>query len=96
MQIAAHIAHEHHERFDGTGYQNHMKAEEISLYARCVAIADVFDALVSRRCYKSAWDPERAREEIVSQAGQQFDPKLTALFDSHFDEFLQVMERFPD
>lgn len=96
MQIAARIAHEHHERFDGSGYQNNMKAEEISLYARCVAIADVFDALVSHRCYKDAWDPERVRAEILSQAGHQFDPKLTELFNSHFEEFLHVMERFPD
>lgn len=96
MQIAASIAHEHHERFDGMGYQNNLKAEEINLYARCVAIADVFDALVSHRCYKNAWKPEHAREEIVSQAGHQFDPKLVELFDSHFDEFLAVMERYPD
>lgn len=96
MQIAAHIAHEHHEHFDGIGYQNNLKSEEISLYARCVAIADVFDALVSQRCYKSAWEPERARAEIVSQAGRQFDPKLVELFDTHFDEFLDVMKCFPD
>lgn len=96
MQIAAHIAHEHHERFDGMGYQNQLKEEEIDLYARCVAIADVFDALVSKRCYKNAWDPERARAEIVSQAGSQFDPELVELFDSHFEEFLEVMARYPD
>ena len=96
MQIAAQIAHEHHERYDGMGYQNHRKADEISLYARCVAIADVFDALVSRRCYKSAWEPEQARAEILSQSGKQFDPELVALFDAHFDEFLAVMEQFPD
>lgn len=96
MQIAARIAQEHHERFDGMGYQNHLKADEITLYARCVAIADVFDALVSRRCYKSAWEPEQARAEILAQAGRQFDPDLVALFDQHFDEFLAVMHRFPD
>ena len=96
MQIAAHIAHEHHERFDGMGYQNQLKEEEIDLYARCVAIADVFDALVSKRCYKNAWDPERARAEIVSQAGSQFDPELVELFDSHFEEFLEVMARYTD
>ena len=60
-------------------YQNNMKAEEISLYARCVAIADVFDALVSHRCYKDAWDPERVRAEIMAEAGRQFDSKLTEL-----------------
>lgn len=96
MQIAAQIASQHHERYDGKGYGHHLKKDEISLYARCVAIADVFDALVSKRCYKEAWTPEQAREEIVAQGGQQFDPKLTALFDSHFEEFLEVLEQYPD
>ena len=96
MQIAACIAQQHHERFDGKGYQHNLQAEEINLYARCVAIADVFDALVSKRCYKEAWSPEDARAEILSQAGRQFDPELTALFDQHFDEFLSVMQRYPD
>lgn len=96
MQIAARIAHEHHERFDGTGYEEHRSGENIDLYARCVAIADVFDALVSRRCYKAAWDPEWARSVILSQAGRQFDPKLVKLFDDHFDEFMEVMRRYPD
>ncbi|MDD6570997.1 MAG: HD domain-containing protein [Thermoflexaceae bacterium] len=96
MQIAACIAQQHHERFDGTGYQQKRKGEEISLFARCVAIADVFDALVSKRCYKDAWTPQQARAEIVAQAGSQFDPELTKLFDCHFDEFLAVMEQYPD
>lgn len=96
MRIAADIAWQHHERFDGKGYQNGLKEEEIGLYARCVAIADVFDALVSKRCYKTAWTPEDARNEILFQSGKQFDPMLTELFEQHFDEFLQVMERYPD
>lgn len=96
MQIAACIAQQHHERYDGMGYQHNLKADEINIYARCVAIADVFDALVSKRCYKKPWTPEDARREIVSQGGLQFDPELTELFDSHFDEFLDVMKRYPD
>ncbi|MGN1206061.1 MAG: HD domain-containing phosphohydrolase [Eubacterium sp.] len=96
MQIAANIAQQHHERFDGRGYQHNLKEEQICLYARCVAIADVFDALVSKRCYKEMWTPEQARQEIVAQAGSQFDPELTELFDSHFDEFLEVMEKYQD
>ena len=66
------------------------------IYARCVAVADVFDALVSKRCYKNSWNPQQAREEILSQAGHQFDPQITKLFDEHFDEFLKVMEDYPD
>lgn len=96
MQIAASVAQQHHERFDGKGYQNNLEGESISIYARCVAVADVFDALVSKRCYKKAWTPEQAKEEILSQAGQQFDPEITKLFDEHFDEFLTVMENYPD
>ena len=96
MQIAACIAQQHHERFDGKGYQNNLQADQINIYARCVSIADVFDALVSKRCYKKAWTPEQARAEIVAQGGHQFDPKLTELFDQHFDEFLGVMECYPE
>lgn len=96
MQIAADIAQQHHERYDGKGYQNNLEGENINIFARCVAVADVFDALVSKRCYKNAWTPERAREEILSQAGLQFDPQITKLFDEHFDEFLNVMHTYPD
>ena len=96
MRLAADIAWHHHERFDGKGYQNNLEGEQIGIYARCVAVADVFDALVSKRCYKNSWTPEQAREEIISQAGRQFDPQITKLFDEHFDEFLKVMEEYPD
>lgn len=96
MQLAAGIAWQHHERFDGKGYQNKLEGENIHIYARCVAVADVFDSLVSKRCYKNSWTPEQAREEILSQAGHQFDPQITKLFDEHFDEFLKVMEDYPD
>ena len=96
MQLAASIAQQHHERFDGNGYQNELEGERINIYARCVAVADVFDALVSKRSYKKSWTPEQAREEILSQAGHQFDPKITKLFDEHFDEFLKVMENYSD
>ena len=96
MQLAAGIAQQHHERFDGKGYQNRLEGEHINIFARCVAVADVFDALVSKRCYKKSWSPEQAREEILSQAGRQFDPQITKLFDEHFDEFLKVMEDYPD
>ena len=96
MQLAASIAQQHHERFDGKGYQNKLEGEHINIYARCVAVADVFDALVSKRCYKKSWTPEQAREEILGQAGHQFDPQIIKLFDEHFDEFLKVMENYPD
>ena len=96
MQLAAGIAQQHHERFDGKGYQHNLEGEQINLFARCVAVADVFDALVSKRCYKNAWTPAQAREEILNQAGRQFDPQITRRFDEHFDEFLKVMGDYPD
>jgi HD-GYP domain-containing protein (c-di-GMP phosphodiesterase class II) len=95
LQASARIAYEHHERFDGTGYHG-LQGKQISLYARCVSIADVFDALVSVRPYKVAWAPAAARKEILAQSGKQFDPQLVELFDAHFDEFLAVMARYPD
>ena len=96
MRIAATIAQQHHERFDGKGYQKNISGEQIDIYARCVSVADVFDALVSKRCYKQSWTAQNAREEILSQAGKQFDPSITKLFDEHFDEFLAVMEKYTD
>ncbi len=96
MRLAANIAWQHHERYDGKGYQNELSGENINIYARAVAVADVFDALVSKRCYKKSWTPAQAREEILNQSGRQFDPQITKLFDEHFDEFLKVMEDYPD
>lgn len=95
MQISADIAYHHHERYDGTGYMG-VKGEYINLYARCVSVADVFDALVSRRPYKKAWAPEDARAEILSQRGRQFDPHIVDLFEANYDKFLSILEKYPD
>ncbi len=95
MQISADIAYHHHERYDGKGYMG-VKGDDINLYARCVSVADVFDALVSRRPYKKAWNPEEAREEILSQRGKQFDPHIVDLFEENYDKFLQILEKYPD
>lgn len=95
MRISAEIARDHHERFDGGGYL-HKKGEEISRYARIVSVADVFDALVSRRPYKEAWDVNDAKAEILSQSGKQFDPAIVKLFEENFDLFIQVHKAYPD
>ena len=95
MQMSADIAFHHHERYDGKGYMG-VKGEDINLYARCVSVADVFDALVSRRPYKKAWDPEDAKSEILSQRGKQFDPHIVDLFEANYDRFLAVLEKYPD
>lgn len=68
----------------------------ISPYARCVALADVFDALVSKRAYKNAWSFEEAYREIVSQRGRQFDPKVVDAFVENFDRFKEIMKQYPD
>ena len=95
MDIAKKIALQHHERYDGKGYLG-IKGEDIDFNARCVAIADVFDALVSSRPYKKPWTPEEAKRQIISQKGRQFDPELVDIFVAHFDEFLAVFKRYPD
>ena len=95
MEIAKVIALQHHERYDGKGYLG-IKGERIDFNARCVAIADVFDALVSTRPYKKPWTPEEAKRQIISQKGRQFDPELVDIFVANFDEFLEVFKRYPD
>lgn len=95
MQLSADIAFHHHERYDGTGYMG-IKGEDINIYARCVSVADVFDALVSRRPYKEPWKPEDAKAEILSQRGRQFDPKIVDLFEKNYDRFLEILEKYPN
>ena len=95
MRISSAIAYHHHEKYDGTGYMG-VKGEDIDLYARCVSVADVFDALVSKRPYKKAWLPEDARKEIVSQSGRQFDPVIVKAFDDNYDKFIEILNKYPD
>lgn len=95
FRISRDIAYEHHEKWDGTGYIG-MKGEDIVRYARCVALADVFDALVSRRSYKKPWTPDEAYREIVSQSGQQFDPEVVDAFVKNYNKFVEITLRYPD
>ena len=85
--MAAQVARCHHERFDGKGYCAGLRGCAIPLSARIVALADVYDALTSRRPYKSAYDPEVARNIIVSESGTHFDPVIVEAFQSQFAEF---------
>ena len=78
--VAQEIALNHHERWDGTGYPNGRAGNMIPLAARVTALADVFDALTHRRCYKEAWSIEDALREIAQLRGKHFDPELTDLF----------------
>jgi len=74
LQMSHDIALSHHEKFDGSGYPNGLKGEQISIWGRIVSVADVFDALTSKRPYKEAWPVSRALELINSESGRHFDP----------------------
>ncbi|MBR4769914.1 MAG: HD domain-containing protein [Clostridia bacterium] len=87
LSFAADIATYHHERWDGTGYPKGLSGEEIPLAARIMAIADVFDALVSERCYKEPFSFEESVGIIEDGAGTQFDPQLVGVFLRHRSEF---------
>lgn len=90
MQIAALIAGQHHEKFDGTGYPNGLAGEEIHIFARIVALADVFDALTNDRVYRKAFEPEAVLDYIREHRGSHFDPQLVEIFFTQLDEILQV------
>ena len=94
LKMAATVAYEHHEKWDGTGYPNKLQGEEISIYGRITAIADVFDALGSDRVYKKAWSDEKIFKLFQEERGKHFDPKLVDIFFKHIDEFLQIRKEF--
>ena len=96
LKTAAIVALEHHERWDGKGYPNALKAEEISIYGRITAMADVFDALGSDRCYKKAWSDDEIFQYFKDEKGKHFDPKLVELFFDNLELFLEIRERYKD
>jgi cyclic di-GMP phosphodiesterase len=94
LQIARDIAIAHHERWDGRGYPCGLAGEQIPMAARIVAVADVYDALTSKRVYKSAYTHTVAREVIVAEAGKQFDPALVDAFRDAEYEFIEISDEF--
>lgn len=96
LRTASTIAYEHHERFDGKGYPNGKKENEIDLSAQIVAITDVFDALASDRVYKKAWELEKIIDYFKEQKDKQFNGELVDLFLNHLDEFLAIREKYKD
>lgn len=94
LEIARDIAATHHERWDGRGYPRGLNGETIPLSGRIVAVADVYDALTSRRVYKDAFSHERARQMIVEGSGTQFDPDIVECFLRREAEFLEIAARF--
>lgn len=96
LDIAIQIARFHHERWDGSGYPEGKKWDAIPIPARLMALADVFDALISHRVYKSAMSVEQARNVIVSERGSHFDPDVVDAFLSGFDDFVLVARKYRD
>lgn len=96
LQAASIISLQHHEKYDGSGYPSGLKGDEIHVFARIIAVADVFDALTHRRCYKEPWPLEKVLDLIRSERGQHFDPVVVdALFDN-LDQLLAVSSRLTD
>jgi HD-GYP domain-containing protein (c-di-GMP phosphodiesterase class II) len=116
-EVAAQVALNHHEKWDGTGYPGHLdpfsaealkghevtggsalpkKGEEIPLYGRIVSVADVYDALRSKRSYKDPWDENRVLEEMRRLSGKSFDPDVVDAFFDCLDTLKAIAKRYPD
>ncbi len=96
LQLGSIIAGQHHEKWDGNGYPRGLKGEEIHIAGRITALADVFDALGSKRCYKEAWPIEKIIAIIKEEKGKQFEPRLVELFEENIDALVAIREAFPD
>lgn len=90
LQTASIIAKEHHERWDGKGYPDGKAGEDIHIYGRITMVADIFDALVHKRCYKEAWSLERAQKFLHDESGKMFDPRLIELFFENIEEINEI------
>lgn len=96
LRAAAIVANEHHEKWDGTGYPNKKSENDIHIYGRITAVADVFDALGSRRIYKEGWSDERIFELFREEKGKHFDPTLIDIFFDKFEKFNNIRNEFSD
>src|SRR6202171_485029 len=96
LSMGAIIALGHHEKYDGSGYPNGLHGEDIPIVARVVAVADVFDALVSERPYKHAWSVEEGLAYLEAQKGKHFDPRCIEAFVSAIDKVREIQQQFGD
>lgn len=94
LKLAKEIAHWHHERWDGSGYPDGLAGDTIPVSARLMALADVFDALISVRVYKSAMPFDKARDIIAAERNRQFDPDITDTFLENFDQFVDIAQKY--
>ncbi|WP_040428786.1 DUF3369 domain-containing protein [Acetivibrio cellulolyticus] len=96
MKDAAIIAYQHHEKYNGKGYPQGLKGEDIDLYARIVCIVDVIDALLSKRVYKNSWSVEEVIKYLQDEKGEHFDPVLVEIALKNFDKMLKIQSEFKD
>ncbi|XPV69705.1 MAG: PAS domain S-box protein [Halarcobacter sp.] len=96
LKAAAIISYHHHEKWDGSGYPRGLKEDSIHIFGRITAIADVFDALGSDRCYKKAWPLDKILQFFKDQKGKHFDPELVDLFMNNLDSFLEIRNKYID
>jgi len=96
IKMAAKLALDHHEMWDGSGYPNGKKQQEISIEGRITALADVFDALSSKRVYKDAWPLDEVKESINALSGNHLDPHLVTLFVDNYELFTKIKQSYPD
>jgi response regulator RpfG family c-di-GMP phosphodiesterase len=96
LKMAAVIAREHHEHWDGNGYPKGLKEKNISIAGRIVILADVLDALTNERIYKKAWSFEKSVEFIKNQSGKMFEPKIVELFLANLEKFKSIYEGYKE
>ena len=96
IRLAAEIAATHHENWDGSGYPNGLEGEDIPISGRITALADVFDALGSKRCYKEPWPREKIIEFIRGESGRKFDPRMVDFLIENLDGAEQIRVDLPD
>ena len=96
LEMARDIALGHHERYDGRGYPRGLAGDEIPLSARVMALADVYDALTSRRVYKEAYSHDRTKSMIIEEADTHFDPAMVAAFLAHEQQFIAIREQYAE
>ena len=96
LKAAAIVSKEHHEKWNGKGYPEGLAGEDIHIFGRITALADVFDALGSKRCYKEAWNDEDIFSLIKKERAEHFDPKLVDIFFKHKSKFLKIRDKYED